>query len=233
MHAVFATMLALRDREHSGEARFVEVTMIEAALNAAAEQLVEYGATGEVITRTGNRGPLAAPQNLYACAGHEEWLALAVTTDEQWDELRRAIGSPEWADDPSLATADGRRSAHDRIDEEITRFCKDRDARALAEELAARGVPAGYVVDGRDIAHNPQMLHRGLFELEGHAVSGQHMVPTVPFRFRRHDRGWMHRPSPALGEHNDEVLRELLALSDDDLAQLRADQLIGDRPVGA
>jgi crotonobetainyl-CoA:carnitine CoA-transferase CaiB-like acyl-CoA transferase len=233
MHAVFATMLALRDREHSGEGRFVEVTMIEAALNAAAEQLVEYGATGEVLTRTGNRGPLAAPQNLYACAGHEEWLALAVTTDEQWDELRRAMGSPEWTNDPALATADGRRSAHDRIDEEIGRFCKDHDARILAEDLAARGVPAGYVVDGRDIARNPQMVHRGLFEVEDHAVSGPHRVPTVPFRFRRHDRGWMHRPSPALGQHNDEVLRELLALSDDDLARLRADQLIGDRPVGA
>ena len=233
MHAVFATMLALRDREESGEGRFVEVTMIEAALNAAAEQVVEHGASGELLERTGNRGPLAAPQNLYACAGHEEWLALAVVTDEQWDELRDALGSPAWASEATLSTAAGRRGAHDHIDDEIARFCKDRDARGLAEELAARGVPAGYVADGRDIAVNPQMVHRGLFEIEDHVVTGPHNIPTVPFRFKRHDQGWLHRPSPTLGQHNDQVLRELLGLTDDELAQLRADQLIGERPVGA
>ena len=57
--------------------------MIEAALNAAAEQVVEHGASGTVLTRHGNRGPLAAPQNVYACEGHEEWIALAITDDER------------------------------------------------------------------------------------------------------------------------------------------------------
>ncbi|MSO78666.1 MAG: CoA transferase [Acidimicrobiia bacterium] len=232
-HAVFATLLALRDRETSGEGRFVEVTMIEAALNIAAEQLAEFGATGEVLGRTGNRGPTAAPQNLYACEGHEEWLALAIENDEQWDRLREFLGAPAWADDPALDTTDGRRAAHDQIDEEIERFCKDRDARTLAMDLAACGVPAGYVTDGRDIAVNPQMLHRGFFEVEHHAVTGPHNIPTIPFRFARHDRGWVHRPAPTLGQHNDEVLRELLGLSDEELAALRADQLIGERPVGA
>src|SRR5581483_6749372 len=128
MHAVFATMLALRDREHSGDGRFIEVTMIEAALNMGAEQIIEHGATGEVATRTGNRGPVGAPQNLWACSGHEEWLALAITSDDEWAAFRRVIGDPDWAQDPELATRAGRLSAHDRLDDEIGRFCKDRDA---------------------------------------------------------------------------------------------------------
>jgi crotonobetainyl-CoA:carnitine CoA-transferase CaiB-like acyl-CoA transferase len=142
------------------------------------------------------------------------------------------LGAPSWADDPALATAAGRRAAHDQIDDEIARFCKDQDARELAEALASRGVPAGHVVDGRDIAKNPQMLHRGLFEVEDHAATGPHPIPTVPFRFRRRGNHWMQRPSPTLGQHNDEVLREVLGLSDDELAALRADNLIGERPVG-
>ncbi|MBM3671773.1 MAG: CoA transferase [Actinobacteria bacterium] len=232
MHSVFATLLALRDREQSGQGRFVEVTMIEAALNAAAEQVVEFGASGEVLERSGNRGPLGAPQNLYACEGHEEWVALAVVTDDQWDELKQVLGSPPWVLDPTFATVAGRRAAHDQIDEALARFFKDRDAQTVAGALAARGVPASYVVDGRDIAKNPQMLHRGLFEIEDHPVTGPHPVPTVPFRYRRRANSWMHRPSPTLGQHNDEVLKEYLDLSDDDLAQLRDDGMIGDRPVG-
>ena len=115
LHAVFATMLALRDRETSGEGRLIEVTMVEAALNMAAEQVVEFGASGTVLGRRGNRGP-GAPQNVYACAGTEEWLALAVMTDDQWCTLRDVLGDPEWARDAALATAAGRRAAHDAID---------------------------------------------------------------------------------------------------------------------
>src|SRR5262249_32783037 len=105
LHAVFATLLALHDRETSGVGRMIEVTMVEAALNMAAEQVVEYGSSGTVLERRGNRGPGAAPQNVYACAGDDRWLALAIATDEQWAALRDALGDPEWARDPELATA--------------------------------------------------------------------------------------------------------------------------------
>jgi crotonobetainyl-CoA:carnitine CoA-transferase CaiB-like acyl-CoA transferase len=123
--------------------------------------------------------------------------------------------------------------AHDQLDDELARVCKGRDARELAEELAAAGVPAGYVIDARDVSKNPQLLHRGLFEIEDHPVTGPHPIPTVPFRYRRRGNAWMHRPAPTLGQHNDEVLRELLGLSDDELSRLRADGQIGERPVGA
>ncbi|HZP31263.1 MAG TPA: CoA transferase [Acidimicrobiia bacterium] len=232
LHAVFATMLALRDRETSGEGRLIEVTMIEAALNMAAEQVVEYGATGTVLERRGNRGPGAAPQNVYACAGHEQWLALAIATDEQWHRLREVLGDPEWAREPALATIAGRFDAHDTIDAELSRCFAARDARELAEELASRGVPAGYVIDARETARNPQMRHRGFFEIEDHPVTGRREVPVLPFRFRDLGRPWMRRPSPMLGQHNAEILGGLLDLGAAELADLEAAGIIGTRPVG-
>jgi crotonobetainyl-CoA:carnitine CoA-transferase CaiB-like acyl-CoA transferase len=234
MHAVFATMLALRDREQSEQGHLVEVTMIEAALNAAAEQVVEHGASGTLLERQGNRGPLAAPQNLYQCVGDDEWLALAITDDAQWQRLREALGDPEWARDPALDTDRGRRAAHDRIDDELARWCASRDARATADALCDAGVPAGHVVDGRDIAQNSQLLHRGYFGLEQHPVTGDHPVPTVPFQLAsRRGRDWITRHAPTLGEHNREVLGGELGLSDDELAALEASGLIGTRPVGS
>jgi crotonobetainyl-CoA:carnitine CoA-transferase CaiB-like acyl-CoA transferase len=234
MHAVFATMLALHDRAETGEGHLVEVTMIEAALNAAAEQVVEFGAAGTLLGRNGNRGPLAAPQNLYACAGAEEWLALAIGTDEQWVALRKVLDDPAWAADPALETTEGRFAAHDAIDEQLGRWCATHDARELAETLASHGIPAGYVEDARDIAHNPQLVARGFLEVEDHHITGSNRIPMVPFRFAgRGERGWMQCPSPSLGEHNDEILGAELGLSSDELAHLREIAVIGDHPVGA
>jgi crotonobetainyl-CoA:carnitine CoA-transferase CaiB-like acyl-CoA transferase len=237
MHAVFATMLALRDRASSGDGHLVEMTMIEAALNCAAEQVVEHSATGTLLSRDGNHGPNAAPQNVYRCAGDEEWIAIAVADDDQWIALCRVLGNPPWATDGAYDTMDGRRAGHDAIDTELAAWCADQDVHRLAERLMVAGVPAARAVDARDIAHNPQLQHRGYFEVEDHPVTGEHPIPMVPFRFRDRDanqktRNWMRWPSPTVGEHNDEILTEL-GLSADELADLRARGLIGDRPAGA
>ena len=231
-HAVFATILALAERDRTGEGRLVEATMIEAALNAAAEVTVEYGASGTELTRTGNRGPYAAPQNVYQCAGHEQWVAVAVANDAQWAALRAALGDPEWARDPALATVDGRRAAHDLIDERLAVWTKDQDATELAELLASAGVPAGVVVDARDIASNPQLLHRNFFETEHHPVSGDAKLPAGAWKFASNHQPWMRRAAPTLGQHNDEVFRELLGLADAELGRLRADGIIGEMPKG-
>jgi crotonobetainyl-CoA:carnitine CoA-transferase CaiB-like acyl-CoA transferase len=232
-HAVFATILALAERDRTGEGRLVEATMIEAALNAAAEGVVEYGASGSVLSRKGNRGPCAAPQNVYACAGHEQWIAVAVATDEQWDALRVAMGDPDWARDRALATVDGRRAAHDLIDGHLAAWTEDQDVVELAERLARVGVPAGVVVDARDIAKNPQLLHRTFFEPEHHPVSGECRLPVGAWKFASNRRPWLRRPAPTLGEHNDEVFRDLLGLTDAELDRLRADGIIGEQPRGS
>ena len=229
MHAVFATLLALAESEASGEGRLVEVPMVEAAVNAAAEQVIEHDTTGVLLTRTGNRGPVAAPQGVYPCAGDDTWIAVAVATDEQWGALRAALGDPEWAAGADLASADGRRAAHDVIDDALAAWCGTRQAEEAAELLAAAGVPAEVVIAARDMVDNPQLRHRRLFEVEDHPVTGRHPLPGQPFRFRHVDR-WARTPSPTLGQHNDEVLGELL--SADELARLRDAGVVGERPTG-
>ena len=156
MHAVLALLTAVETRDRTGAGMLVEVTMVEAALNAAAEQVIEHSASGTLLGRHGNRGPVAAPQGLYACAGTERWLALAVVTDEHWDTRSRAwsTGDPDWA-----RTVE-RRDSHDLVDAELAAWCADRELDDLVEELAARDVPAAPVIVPRDIAENPQMRSR-------------------------------------------------------------------------
>jgi crotonobetainyl-CoA:carnitine CoA-transferase CaiB-like acyl-CoA transferase len=95
MHSAFAFLVALAERATSGHGHHVESTMVESALNVAAEQLVEWSAHGHLMEREGNRSPLAAPQGLYPCAGGqpgmEDWLALSIAKDEQWRALRSVL----------------------------------------------------------------------------------------------------------------------------------------------
>jgi crotonobetainyl-CoA:carnitine CoA-transferase CaiB-like acyl-CoA transferase len=230
MHAVFATIVALRERDRTGEGMLVESTMVEAALNAAVESVIDFDLTGRAPGRAGNRSALGAPQGLYRAAGDDRWVALAVADDEQWSALRAAVGEPTWAASPALATAAGRRAAHDAVDAELGAWFAGRDATEAAAALSAAGVPAEVVIPAREIAHNPQLRHRGLFEVEAHAVTGSIELPTMPFRFASVPR-WMRRPSPTLGEHNAEVLG--LVADDDELARLRASGAIGERVRGA
>ncbi|MCU1449861.1 MAG: L-carnitine dehydratase/bile acid-inducible protein [Acidimicrobiales bacterium] len=229
MHAVLATMLALAERDSGGGGRLVESVMVEAALNAAVEQVIEHDAGGPLLGRMGNRSPYAAPQGVYRCKGEDTWVAIAVATDEQWLALRSVLGDPEWSRDETLATSDGRRAAHDLADERLTAWTADREADEVAEQLVAAGVPAGTVVPARDVVDNPQLRHRGLFEVEDHPVTGSHQIPGLPFRFSRIER-WVTRRSPTLGEHNDEVLGEVATA--DEVRHLRAKGVIGERVAG-
>ncbi len=178
LHALFGLMLALEHRERTGEGGLVEVAMVEAARQRRS------GAGDRVLRlrraprRAGNRGPCAAPQNLYQAAGPDDfgrddsWVAIAVATDEQWLSLRHAIGDPEWAADPALTTAAGRVHEHDRIDAFLQEWCRARSADDVVQRLWAVGVPVGKVMQPHKQPDLPQLASRDFFEEVSHPVTG-------------------------------------------------------------
>ncbi len=208
MHAAFATMLALVARDRHGGGRLVEAAMVESVLNAAAEQVVEYSSSGTLLGRDGNRGPSAAPQGVYPCAGDDEWIAVAVASDEQWRSLRALLGSPSWMRNDDYSVTAGRRVAHDAIDRELSSWTRQHRVERIVQMFLDAGIPSAVVIPPRDIAANPQLRHRRLFEVEHHPVTGDHEVPTLPFRYSRVDH-WLRSPAPTLGRDNDSVLEEL------------------------
>ena len=231
MHAALALLVALEHRRRTGEGQLVESTMVEAALNATADQVLEWQAYGRLLERDGNHGPVAAPQNLYACRGVEQWIALAVVTNAQWQALVELLGRPAWATDPALATCTGRRASHERLDGELAAWLAARERDALVAELLARGIPAAPVLHPREAASNPQLRARGFFEFHTHPVTGTHELPGLPMRFSGLER-WYPRPAPTLGQHTAEILHELLGVGDETIAELEAEGIIGVRPAG-
>ncbi|MGX1809138.1 CoA transferase [Nocardia sp. NPDC055321] len=215
VHALNALLLALEHRRKTGSGVLIEAAMVEAALNVAAEQVIEYSAYGALLERAGNRGPAAAPQNLYRAAGADEfgrkdcWIALAVETDDHWDKLVTALGNPTWARAPGLATAAGRRREHDLIDTRLAAWCARHDSDAIVRILWDAGVPAAKVMQPHRQTEIPQLEARRFFEPVPHPVLPTARHSTLPVHFT-HGPGTFHRsPAPLLGQHNTEILTAL------------------------
>ena len=188
MHAAFAAILGLTYRRKTGTALDIETPMIEGALNAAAELVLEYSAHGNLLQRQGNRSNFAAPQNVYACKseGTESWLAVSVTTDQEWENLKAALGSPNWAKAENLNSHWGRLSRQDSIDENISKWAKDITVQDAVELLIAHKVPAGEVKDARLAGSHPQFLARKYYEEVAHPAVGTHLVTFSAFQVQKH-----------------------------------------------
>ena len=238
IHALCGLLLALEHRRRTGEGRLVEAAMVDAALNVAAEQVVERSAYGALLQRDGNRGPTAAPQNLYLSADADDagardtWVAIAVANDEQWLGLRDAIGDPAWAMDPELSSGSGRRQHHDAIDQHLSAWCAEHLADEIIERLWDADVPVAKVIQPHEQAGLPQLQARGFFEDVDHPVTGTARHSTLPMRFSRGPERFHRRRAPLLGEDNDAVLRGI-GVSEDELVRLEAAGVIGRSPGGA
>jgi crotonobetainyl-CoA:carnitine CoA-transferase CaiB-like acyl-CoA transferase len=232
MHAAFALLVARAESEHSGRGHFIECSMLEAALNITAEQVIEYTAYGNLMERQGNRSPEAAPQGLYACSGHHvsenpQWLALSVVSEAQWQALLAWLDRPDWAtrigEDPR-----SRFDRQDELDEGLRRVFAERDRGACVTELIAAGVPAALVVDPRSLRDHPQLAARGFLEEVEHPIVGRQATMSAPFRYASVDH-WLERAAPVLGQHNAEILAEL-GFDRAEIENLAAEKVIGDWP---
>ncbi|KUI26698.1 CaiB/BaiF CoA-transferase family protein [Mycobacterium sp. GA-2829] len=236
VHAFNAILLALEHRRRTGEGSMVEAAMVDAALSVAAEQVIEHSAYGAVLQRNGNRGPTAAPQNLYLSNEIDEfgrtdsWVAVAVATDVQWAGLRTALGEPDWAASDDLATAAGRHARHDLIDRYLAAWCAERTRDQIVDALWDNGVPVAKVLQPHRQTEIPQLATRHFFETVEHPINPPTPHSTVPFRSSRGPQRVHTAPAPLLGEHNHDVLREL-GLDDDEIARLEADGVIGSEPA--
>ncbi|MGO9456724.1 MAG: CoA transferase [Acidimicrobiales bacterium] len=230
LHAAFAGMVALAERDRSGRGHLVEATMIEAVLNVAAAAPIARQLTGVPGDRRGNKSrDDAVAQGVYRCAGDDSWIAVTVRDDAERRRLEEVLGGAIPAGDADGESPPAGRDGGESLDRWLAARCADVDAAELADRLAAAGVPAAAVVAPTEGAQNPQVVHRGLFEPEDHPVTGRHRVPGLPFRLEGAAR-WVRTPAPLLGQHNDEVLGEL-GIGEGRRSELRALGVIGEEPA--
>jgi crotonobetainyl-CoA:carnitine CoA-transferase CaiB-like acyl-CoA transferase len=233
LHAAFAALAALEVREATGQGMQLECTMVEAALNVAAEALLEAAVNGRELRRDGNRGPGASPQGVYRCAGADEWVALAVLDDAGWQGLAAVLGDSELAGRGDLATEPGRRAAADELDAAIGAWTSGITPGEAAARLRQAGIAAARVAAPADLLTDPQLLARGFWEQVSHPVAGNFLTTSLPFRSAAGGRFSRQAAAPTLGQHNEEVLSGILGMSTEEIRVLAERQVIGSKPKGS
>ena len=215
-----ASMLAgaIDYRRRTGRGQYIDASQFEMALQFLAPEIIESQSNGYTATRLGNRARDAAPQGIYPCKGADQWCAIAIDTDEQWRALRNVLGEPDWMQNSKYDSTSGRLSDHDFIDAQLSSWTRTQSPMAIMDNLTSHGVPAGAVQRSSDLSRDPQYAHRGFQCFFEHPVMGQ--VPYAGNQFNI--PGYAAGPysyAPLLGEHNVEVLKDLLGMSDEEISE--------------
>jgi crotonobetainyl-CoA:carnitine CoA-transferase CaiB-like acyl-CoA transferase len=224
--AAFAVVAALRHRRRTGQGQLIELATAENFIPFVSDSLLDYAMNGRVQGPLGNRHRWMAPHGCYPCRGEDQWIAIAVGSDEQWRGLCRAMGDPAWRREERFQDSLGRWKHQDELDERIAVWTRDRDATELMEQLQQEGVPAGRVSNEADLLHDPHLRARGFFQPLEHVEAGTYDYPGTLWRVDG-QRPPLRRAPPRLGEDNEYVFKELLGLTEEEYRELEAEGHIG------
>ena len=222
-HTVFAVMTALMSRLNTGRGQFIDVSQTQAAAATIPETLLDFAVNGREPERMGNSDPVMSPHGCYPCQGEDRWIVIAVSEDREWKELCRVLGKADWVSDARFSTTLGRQRHREQLDQLLESATVDWNAHDLMGALQAVGVPAGAVLDSKEMLFDPHLRERGFYEIVRHHPSTG--MPPLPYA----SRPWKLSRTPAvnpkaaplMGEHNEFVLRDLLGMTEDEVVGLR------------
>ncbi len=228
LYALIGTLSALRQRERTGRGQHVDISMFDAMV-AMTDMVPFMWSLGEPpsAATAGRTGIVAA---FRACDGH---FVVAIFRDHQFERLARAVGHLEWCEDPRFATREGW-AAHkeDVIRPGVEAWARDLPKLEASRRLCEEGIPAGPSNLAPDIHADPHVEARDmLIEVPRDDAERPMLVVGNPVKLSDVAEGPVRR-FPSLGEHTDEVLREILDLGDDELAALRQTGAIGPSSEG-
>ena len=212
MNALAAIMTALRHRTATGRGQFIDVALAEGPVCQIGEFIGAYARKGVQPERDGNSHHKHAPHGVYRCAGDDRWLAIAVTSAEQWIALCNVMRLPRLAPDARFCDEAARKKNEAALNDIIAAWTQERDAIEMMKALQVAGVPAGAVHRSVDMLNDPHLRERDFFVTLDEADVGRKRYPgQAILTDGLQKRNW--KPSARLGEHNAFLLTELLGRS--------------------
>lgn len=207
--AAYAALVALLHRQHGGPGQFIDLSAVEAMTSMIGDVFMDYSLNGRIAQCDGNRHPDMAPHGLYPCTD-EDWISIAVSSNEAWRALCAAMEQPALADDPGFCTLAARKANEGELDALLAAWTRGRDARELATCLQARGVAAAKSANSLDLVSDDHLWARGFYRYVTDGAG--ETKATVGPAWQLTDGAEISDGAPRLGEHNAYVFGDILGL---------------------
>lgn len=222
MYAAIGILLALYQREKTGEGQSIDVSMFDSIVSWLGYFPHHFWHAGEEPARVGMRHHYVTPYGPYL-AGDGQYVNLAVASASDWEIFcRRVIEKPEFLADPRFTTVEGRRKNRGELEQTIENIFLEHDHKHWLEQLKKAELPHGIVRGIAQVLAHPQVAARKLIR-EAESPVGK--VPVVANALKMSASDARYERIPGLGEDNEAILREL-GYSADDTAKLRAEKVI-------
>jgi formyl-CoA transferase/CoA:oxalate CoA-transferase len=218
MYAAYGIMLALRVKERTGRGQSIDVSMLEGQLSLLGTMIGGYLADGEVPRPMGTAYKALLPYQTFRTRTRD--LALAVGSEKLWKIFCPVIGAPELADDPRYRTNADRSRHREALIARLQEIFLTKSYEEWEAAFLGHGIPVGAINTLADVVEHPQVKARGALVEMDHPRAGKVRMVGVPVRLSE-TPGAVRTPSPTLGEHTEEILRDVLGLDDPALAALR------------
>lgn len=222
---VLVLLGALRQRARTGEGMALELNQLAATVSLVGVEWMQYATSGVAPAMRANRDPNWCPHGIYPAAGDDEWLALAVETDDEFRALVDVMGRSDFAGDPRFSSHPQRKAHEDELDAAIREWSSSQDKWKAAELLQERRIAAAAVANVRDVVEeDPQLA--AFFERVTQPVRPDVEIPVPGEVIQPAGSRRPLRAAPTYGGDNDYVLRDLLGLSPEEIAALHADGVV-------
>ncbi len=225
-----ALMTALRSRLKTGKGCLVDLSQREVTTMLVGESILDFSVTGRIAGTMENFHRDMSPHGIYPCLEEDTWVAVAVGTEDEWRGLCLVLGNPELASDSRFCDSESRHSNQNELDKIIALWTIKQDHYKAMHQLQSRGVPSAPVLNGNEVIIDPHLESRGFWDVVDHPETGPYKQVTTPWLLSKSPRG-IPIPAPNLGEHNHQLLSELLGLSDPEITDLITRGITGDVPV--
>ncbi len=222
---VLTLLTALDYKRRTGKGQYLDIAQYQGGLQYVLPQILDYEVNKRIPIRDGNREKYASPNGLFRCKGVNRYIALSVSNDEEWQTLGKIAGDPPWAGDPKYATLESRKANEDELERDILTWTASQDDKDLMFKLQKAGIGAGYLPSPADFLENDEHLKTRKFYVELdhpeigkiHAPRQPEMLSETPSETRR---------APLIGEHNEEIFKGILGMTDDEIAELVIEEVI-------
>ena len=223
MYGALCVCSAVYFHRKTGRGQHVDIAQSEAITTFLPEVIMEYVMNGRMRTRMGNRDEIMAPHGCYPCKGEDKWVAIAVSSDEEWRALCQVMGNPDWSKKERFSDQFNRWQNQDELNKLIATWTKDFTHYEVMHKLQDAGVAAGASLNTEEMFNDPHVRERGIFIEKDHPEAGKTIVWRSPWKSALTAN---NPPAPCLGEHNEYVFKTLLGMSDNEIDRLTNEKVI-------